>query len=491
MAYRPVELPPPPLCAQPQGAARVRWSNPRTRGLRLAFYGALVDAVSGRPAVVRTGNRITYDGGVAVEATSAATGFRWDLQGTIPGTSPFTIVTNQLCYSSTTAIKNVVRLDDASGNLAAYFRHGSGSNNYFVAGAVSTADSFAITRSSITSPTANLRRRTVITHGGVMTTRPRFWIDGTEETTADTTGSGTRRSIARVVICNGNLSNQAFNGNVPWLYLFDREVAPDEWEEIFDNPWALLDDGSPNWALLPMAGGATTHEISIDTVAEALSELAITRTAELAADTRAEASGELAITRTVNLTADSVATAESAASITRGAYLTLDTVAFAVSEVEITIEGAGATTHQISIDTVAVAESVVAITRTAELAIDTVAEASSALALGVAYALQADTAARAESIVALGVTWQLLGVDSRALAESSVNVTIGVPAPPGIPQPPLVTSLTHVAEQTLQTIGSVRLVQATQGPPEVPFDVTVELTRPAITVRQVTVTRQS
>lgn len=509
MAYRVLEFPR-RLYRQPQGAVEVDWSNPRTRGLQFAFYGSLVEAVSRRLPAVQTGTIIPTELGLAANATSAATGFRWDLPTTISGTTPITVMASQLCYASNTTVKNLFRLDDSSGGFAAGFRHGNGSTNLYYALVASTTDSFGITRSSVKTPSLNVRRTTAYYHSGATATRPVFWVDGEQETTSDASGTGTRRSISRVVLLNGNLSSQVFNGNVPWLYLFDREVPVEEQAEIFANPWQLL-RAQPRRVYVRLPGGATTHQIAIDTVAEALSEIAITRTAQVAADTVAEADSaaaitrttqiaadtvaeadtSVAITRTVSLTADSAATAESALAITRGVYLTLDTVAFAVSEVEITIEGAGATTHQISIDTAAIAESAVAITRTAELAIDTVAEASSALTLGITYALQADTVARAESVVALGVTWQLLGVDSRALAESSVNVTIGIPPPPGIPLPPLVTSLTHVAELTLQAIGSVRLVQATQGPPEVPFDVTVQLTRPAITVRQQVVTRQS
>jgi hypothetical protein len=68
---------------------------------------------------------------------------------------------------------------------------------------------------------------------------------------------------------------------------------------------------------------------------------------------------------------------------------------------------------------------------------------------------------------------------------------LGEVPPAGEPRPPIVTSLTHTAELTLQAAGSLHLVQPTQGPPEVAFDVTVELTRPAITVRQQVVTRQT
>jgi hypothetical protein len=254
VAYRP--LPRFSQTSQPQYAAQIDWSNPLTRGLAFAFYGDIREAVTGRLPTTNVGSVIPVEVGRAYSATST-THLRTYALGTIAGTTPLTVMMAPRCNASNTTRKRAIRLITTDNGSGMWFEHSNGTSNFYYSGYQTTGGGFPQVRSGIATGTA--RSNVAISHSGAASVQARMWVDGVEYSTVADGTTGTRKALNQITLGNNTSgSGFQFNGDIPWVYLFLREISPEEQAEIFRNPWQIFRAPSRRLWVVP-SGGATTE----------------------------------------------------------------------------------------------------------------------------------------------------------------------------------------------------------------------------------------
>lgn len=319
---------------QPQGLMRLNMASPLARGLVFAAVPGGPELISGVfPTRIGNADLSMFEHGKAFKSPSNTTdGWYWIL----PPNHPI--------YSITTEDSSFILANRASGavasNLFGIPYRAEGWTTPFYAWTLATSGSNATSGGYNYAPSASVRRTTTMagfyTNGktqayGVTRSggRARYYAGGVQvgADAAITAGSPDFVNRRPPVLFNRSSDSPAegTTGQAAVVLVWNRELSPEEWKSVNDNPWQLFDNPLDDEILFVSAAAPATLTGTNGSQGNTGTSASITQAQNLAGTngTQGNTGTAGAITQTQNLTGTNGAQANTGTAATVGQALAL------------------------------------------------------------------------------------------------------------------------------------------------------------------------